>query len=425
MKVQSFKCGPDYIDPMFHRKVLKIPSGNLDTFFTDESVMQYLLCKKAQDADITVLEGVMGYYDGLGGESDRASTYEIARVTDTPVILVVDAKGASVTLAALIRGIKEFRQDSHIQGVLLNRVSAAYYERLRVVIERECGIPVLGFVPFSEKLALPSRHLGLLSPEEIEGFSQWIACVADTMEQCVDVEKVLEIAQTAGACSGKEPQLKKLRQPVRIAIARDEAFSFYYEENMELLRQMGALIVEFSPLHEKDLPKETDGLILGGGYPELYAQMLAENTSMKQAIRAACESGMPCLAECGGFLYLQKRLEGQDGKMYDMAGVLSGEGYRTAKLCRFGYMQARSQKDGLLGKAGSCMKGHEFHYWDCTENGTDFLAQKPLSEKSYPVMVQTETLAAGFLHFYYYSNPEMIFHFLETCEKFRNKKRII
>ena len=419
LRTASFKCGPDYIDPMFHRQVLGIPSGNLDTFFTDEAVTRYLLWKGAKDADITVIEGVMGYYDGLGGQSERASTYEVARVTDTPVILILDGKGASVSLAAMIKGIIEYREDSHICGVLLNRVSSGYYDRIREVIERECKIPVFGYLPELKNLTVPSRHLGLIAPEEMDAFQAWIAQIADAIEKTVDVDAILTAAERASICMGEELQLPKLSRSVRLAVARDEAFSFYYTENLELLQKMGADIVEFSPIHDMELPEGIDGLLLGGGYPERYSKELEAAEKMRESIRKACEKGMPCLAECGGFLYLQQELEGTDGKLRKMVGVLPGSGLRTEKLCRFGYIEAKSGKPGVTGEMSQSLKGHEFHYWDCTENGADFLARKPLGGKGYSCIVHTPTMLAGFPHFYYYSNPDMIYQFLLSCQSYQ------
>lgn len=419
LKTASFKCGPDYIDPMFHRQVLQIPSGNLDTFFTDEKTTRYLLSEKAQDADITIIEGVMGYYDGLAGASERASTYEAAGITGTPVILVVDGKGASVSLAAMVKGMLDYRKDSGIAGILLNRVSAGYYDRLKNLIEQECKVPVLGYMPDMAQLAVPSRHLGLIAPEEMEAFSEWIRNVADTMEKTVEVEHILQIARRAEPVREEKPRLKRLTQKVKIAVTRDEAFSFYYSENLQLLEKMGAEISFFSPLHDEKLPEDIDGLILLGGYPENYGKELSENSSMRKSVKEACREGIPTLAECGGFLYLQKELQTLDGNVYEMAGVLEGRGIPKGKLCRFGYIVAKSKKAGVLGETEGTIKGHEFHYFDCTENGSDFLAAKPLSDKSYDSMIYGKTMAAGFPHFYYYSNPDMIYEFLRSCAGYR------
>lgn len=451
-KVSSFKCGPDYIDPMFHRRVLGISSGNLDTYFTDEATTRYLLMEKAIDSDITVLEGVMGFYDGIYGTSVGASTYEVAKVTASPVILVVDGKGASVTLASVIKGIREFRKDSGIAGVILNRISAGYYARIAKVIEEICHIPVLGYFPEIKNLKVPERHLGLIAPEEMEAFEEWIALVANTMEQTIDMDQIIALAESASCLEveglaeteighDKKPDiyhcsvfglqdLSPVRKGIRIGVAKDEAFSFYYAENLDLLKKMGADIVDFSPVHDKHLPPDLQGLILGGGYPEHYGKQLSRNITMREEIKTACRQ-IPVLAECGGFLYLQQSLEADDDIEYPMTGVLAGKGYHKDKLTRFGYMQCISKRDGLIGKAGTVLKGHEFHYWDCTYNGADCYAGKPIPVEgtsgflcgteyevfpSYECMIHTERMLAGFPHFYYYSNPRMIYEFLKKCD---------
>lgn len=443
-KTAAFKCGPDYIDPMFHREVLGVPSGNLDTFFTEEETVRYLLGQGSADKDITVIEGVMGYYDGLGGSSVKGSTYETARVTDTPVILVVDARGASVSLAAVIRGMMAYRQDSHIKGVILNRVSAGYYGRLKALIEEECGIPVLGYVPELKKLTIPSRHLGLMQPEELADCKKWVEELAQALEPTIDLEGIFAVASQASPCGGEAPVIPKLSAKVRIAVARDAAFSFYYQENLSLLEKMGAELVYFSPLAGEELPPEADGLLLGGGYPEHYVKEL-ERSVTGARIREACLAGLPCLAECGGFLYLQKELADKEGVSGKMADVLSGKGFPTGKLCRFGYVELTSLTSGVLGDAGQTIKGHEFHHWDCTENGADFLARKPgrdhksetgaeseygtesgidtvCGKNQYTCMIHTDSLAAGFPHLYYYSNPGMVFSFLLNARDYQAKR---
>ncbi len=418
-RTASFKCGPDYIDPMFHRKVLGAESGNLDIFLSEEGTVKYLLENKAKDADITVIEGVMGYYDGLGGISEKGSTYEIAKITDTPVILVADAKGVSVSLAAMIQGIMEYRKDSHIRGVILNRVSEGYYGRLKEVIERECQVKVMGYMPELNELSVPSRHLGLSAPEEIESFRKWASGIADVLEKTLELGQVFGVADMARYCMGTLPKMPAVSGKVRLAVARDEAFSFYYAENMELLEKLGAELVYFSPLHDKALPEKTDGILLSGGYPENFAGELEAASEIRESICTACQNGMPCLAECGGFLYLQDELEGAGGKYKKMAGVLPGKGFRTQKLCRFGYIELESKEAGIFGGNGQKLKGHEFHYWDCTENGAAFYAKKPASSTRYSCMVYTKTMAAGFPHLYYYSNPMALSEFLMACRGYQ------
>lgn len=456
LKVKAFKCGPDYIDPMFHRTVLGVPSGNLDSFFTDADTTRYLFYKDSGERDIAVIEGVMGYYDGLGGDSTEGSTYETARAIDAPVILIVDGRGVSVSLAAMIRGISEYREDSNIVGVILNRVSSGYYDRLSALIEEECRLKVLGYVPELKELSIPSRHLGLVQPQELGKASghpcaedaisnplkQWKDALAQRLEETLDIDGILRAAGYCGehfcgdaaesGCaegnaengevSGRKVKdcIPRLPKRVKIAVARDEAFSFYYSENMDILREMGAEIAEFSPLQGEPVPDEADGLILGGGYPEAYVAEL-ERSATTARIAEAVKGGMPCLAECGGFLYLQKELQNAEGRSGNMAGVLGGSGFYTGRLCRFGYAELEISKGGILGHRGGVIRGHEFHHWDCTENGSDFTAHKR-GKPDCACMVHTSTLAAGFPHLYYYSNPGMIYGFLETALSYQAKR---
>ncbi|MEG0566732.1 MAG: cobyrinate a,c-diamide synthase, partial [Hungatella sp.] len=320
----SFKCGPDYIDPMFHKYVLGIPGGNLDRFFLEEEPVRKELLEmtESSEGDLAVIEGVMGYYDGVGGISTKASSYDIARITRTPTILVLDCKGASVSLSAMIRGFLEYKKDSEIRGVILNRMSPVLYERIAPIIEADIGIPIFGYLPESSAFKLESRHLGLFLPSEIEKLREIISNLADQMEQSVDLTGLIKLAEEAEPVEAGDDLKQQTRRAeqtgiekkVRIGVARDEAFCFYYQENLKLMEQMGAELVFFSPIHDEKLPEQLNGLLLGGGYPENYAAELAQNDSMLCSMRNACEAKMPLLAECGGFLYLHRSLEGYDKK---------------------------------------------------------------------------------------------------------------
>ena len=296
IKVQAYKCGPDYIDPMFHRTVLGIDTGNLDTFFADADAIGRILARDTKDAELIVMEGVMGYYDGVGGTTTMASSYELSKVTKTPVVLIVDAKGASVTLAAIIRGIMEYKKDSRIVGVILNRVSPMFYSRIKHVIETECGIPVLGYLPEDASFAVPSRHLGLLQPDEMLKQRDWVETVAEAARKTIDIDGILEIAAQAEMLQIQkatgETEKSKFPAGYRIGVARDAAFSFYYRENLRMLEDMGATLVYFSPLTDAHV-SEVDALIFGGGYPELYAKQLYENQSMRASVwhwKQACRA---------------------------------------------------------------------------------------------------------------------------------------
>lgn len=420
IKVQAYKCGPDYIDPMFHRTVLGIDTGNLDTFFADADAIGRILARDTKDAELIVMEGVMGYYDGVGGTTTMASSYELSKVTKTPVVLIVDAKGASVTLAAIIRGIMEYKKDSRIVGVILNRVSPMFYSRIKHVIETECGIPVLGYLPEDASFAVPSRHLGLLQPDEMQKQRDWVETVAEAARKTIDIDGILEIAAQAEMLQIQkatgETEKSKFPAGYRIGVARDAAFSFYYRENLRMLEDMGATLVYFSPLTDAHV-SEVDALIFGGGYPELYAKQLYENQSMRASVWQALEAGMPCHAECGGFLYLGKSLADAQGNVYEMVGFLDGAGFRTERLQRFGYVELASQ-DADAFAVNTVLRGHEFHYWDSTDCGDACLAWKPLSkQKTYPCMVKKKGTFAGFPHLYYAGAENFFYHlFLNSTE---------
>lgn len=420
IKVQAYKCGPDYIDPMFHRTVLGINTGNLDTFFAGADAIGRILARDTKDAELIVMEGVMGYYDGVGGTTTMASSYELSKVTKTPVVLIVDARGASVTLAAIIRGIMEYKKDSRIVGVILNRVSPMFYSRIKHVIETECGIPVLGYLPEDASFAVPSRHLGLLQPDEMQKQRDWVETVAEAARKTIDIDGILEIAAQAEMLQIQkatgETEKSKFPAGYRIGVARDAAFSFYYRENLRMLEDMGATLVYFSPLTDAHV-SEVDALIFGGGYPELYAKQLYENQSMRASVWQALEAGMPCHAECGGFLYLGKSLADAEGNVYEMVGFLDGAGFRTERLQRFGYVELAPQEADAFA-VNTVLRGHEFHYWDSTDCGDACLAWKPLSkQKTYPCMVKKKGTFAGFPHLYYAGAENFFYHlFLNSTE---------
>lgn len=420
LQVASFKCGPDYIDPMFHGRVIGTKSRNLDTFFTDADTTRYLFAENAASCDVAVAEGVMGYYDGLGGIRTEGSTYEVACVLDMPAVLIVNCRGASLSLLALIKGFLEYRKDSHIRAVILNQISPMIYGQIRPLIEQELGIQVLGYVPKVPELALESRHLGLVLPGEIEALKEKLNRLADILEETLDLDAFLEIAGKSSSLTVGKPSVPVMTDVanLRIAVAQDDAFCFTYLDNLELLERMGAELVLFSPVQDGKLPDGVSGIILSGGYPELHAEALSRNFSMRESIRHAVEGGMPCIAECGGFLYLHRELEDTDGTFWPMAGVIAGRAYRTDKLGRFGYITLEAKEDQLLGMAGTKVRGHEFHYWDSQCCGDSFHAKKPAGKREWDCVCATDTLYAGFPHLFYYSNLQVPWNFLKKCKEY-------
>ena len=418
MSVKACKCGPDYIDPMFHKTVSSIPCTNLDPFFCDADLLKYLLGDNSSE-QITVVEGVMGYYDGTGTGGTDNSTFTVADQTDTPVILVVDAKSSAASTIASIEGFLHFVSDSHIKGVLFNRISSMNYKSITALMRDRLGesvVPV-GFIPvLPEECRIGSRHLGLVTAAEISNLSERLDKTADLCEPTVDIDAILSIAGKASDLEFTMPNLPRL-ESINLAVARDQAFCFYYDSTLKLFERMGAKLNFFSPLADEPVPADSDGLLIGGGYPELYTDKLEANTHTKDSICKAITSGMPTIAECGGFQYLGRELDGKK-----MCGVLKHSSYKTEHLVRFGYITLTARKDGVLGTSGTVLSGHEFHYWDSTDNGDAFTARKP-NGKEWECAVMTDTLYAGYPHLFLPASIGAAEEFYKRCRKFKEGRR--
>ena len=415
LRVAGFKCGPDYIDPMFHSLVLGVSSRNLDLFLQGTDGIRRTLARA--EGDLTVLEGAMGYYDGLGG-TEEASAWQVADVTGTPAVLVLRPKGQSITLAAQVRGLMEFRRPGHIAGLLLTDCTSSLHAHLKPVLERETGLPVLGFLPPMPEAALESRHLGLVTAAEIADFSARFDAVAEALERHADLDRLLALCADSVDITNRTTEVPPFR--CRIAVARDEAFSFYYEDNLDALLEAGADPVFFSPIHDAALP-EADGLYLGGGYPELHLPALSGNTAMLEQIRSAAARGVPLVAECGGFLYLQRAVRDRSGREWPMAGVLPGTGFPTDRLQRFGYLTVSPERDSLLFRAGEKIPAHEFHYWDCDGCGEDLSAGKR-DGRGWRFGFASRVLYAGFPHLHWGGGIPMARRFAEAAAMYRKER---
>ena len=418
LKVAAFKSGPDYIDPMFHSKVIGAKSRNLDVFMLGKETVQFLAAKNAKDVDVSVFEGAMGFYDGMG-KTVEASAYDLARTCDVPVVLIVNGKGAALSIAAQIKGFKEFRKDSHIVGAILNNVNSMSYAYYKEVIEAESGVKLLGYFPILENCNFESRHLGLITAEEIGDLQAIVDRLSLQAEKSLDLEGLLEIAKGASNLE-YVPQNMEAVGKVKLAVAQDKAFCFYYQDALDLLTELGAELVPFSPIADKHLP-ECDGLILGGGYPELYAKQLAENTSLLSEIKTALANGLPCFAECGGFMYLLERYIDED-TTHNWVGAVAGETFMTKKLNRFGYVNLTAQEDNMLCKAGETINGHEFHYSESSNNGTGFLASKASGKGEWSCVNVRENLYAGYPHIHLWGNPQFARNLIKACLAFKTKK---
>lgn len=413
----AFKAGPDYIDPMFHRAVLGVESHNLDLFFSTPETVRSLYARHAAGHGAAVVEGAMGYYDGLGGVSDTASAWHLADTLDLPALLVVRPKGASLTLAATLRGLLAFRTPHHIAGILLNDCTENLYKMLRPMLERETGLPVVGYLPFLPGAAIESRHLGLKTAAEIADLQARLKLLADAAQSSIDwplLQRLFDRPAPAAAPPVAVPPR------VRLAVARDAAFCFTYAETLEALQENGAELCFFSPLQDTALPPDIGGLYLPGGYPELYAAELAANAPMRAALKAAVENGLPTAAECGGFLYLGQTLEDADGTPHPMAGVLPGQGVKTGRLVRFGYATLTAQADSMLFAAGEQFPAHEFHHWDSTQNGTALTAAKA-NGRQWACGFANAHLYAGFPHLYWAGTP-LAQRFVAAAERYKREE---
>ena len=454
--VLSYKCGPDYIDPMFHKKVLGVPSKNLDTFFTDEKTTVQLFLDERADGDFAVLEGVMGLYDGLGGLYEQGSSYHLAKVTQTPIILVVDAKGMGKSVLALIAGFLQYDTHHLIKGVLLNRMSKGYYDIIKPLIEKELSVKVVGYFPEQKDIGLSSRHLGLVMPDELSDIKKQLNETADRLKKTIDMDLFIDIAEAADEISDSESadedkrQTLKNAEPMRIqdqnntvniAVAMDEAFCFYYEDNWKLLEKCGAKLQYFSPIHDTKLPEDCDAMLLGGGYPELYAKELSKNVSMLNAIKKAFKAGMPTVAECGGFMYLHTYIRNicddndeknnadtqnkadiqNDMNKSKLVGALDGGCHFKGKLVRFGYIELAEKHSNFL-PLNEKIKAHEFHYYDSTDNGADCIATKPATGRSYDCVISHDNYWLGFPHLYYPSNPHFAESLVRKAYEYRRNK---
>lgn len=424
--VMAFKCGPDYIDPMFHRTVQNIPAENLDTFFSGEELTRQLFLESAAEHEMAVMEGVMGLFDGLGGVREEGSAYHLAKVTETPIILVMDVHGMGKTMIPLIQGILQYDLEHFVKGIILNRINKNFYETMKPLLEKEISVPVLGCFPNRKEIHLESRHLGLKLPEEIAGLKEQLDMAANQFVEDIDMEQFLKIASEANELEMVKQSEHRIsldvknKSEITLAVARDEAFCFYYEANIREFVKRGIQIQYFSPLHDSHLPQGISGILLGGGYPELYGEALSSNVTMKEDIRRAIEKGMPSLAECGGFMYLHNSITDMDKKNWPMVGIIDGDISYQGKLVRFGYVKIEEKEAAFL-ENDKCIKGHEFHYYDSTKNGECCTAVKPVSGHSWSCIYEGAEYFWGFPHLYYPSAPQFVDRFVEQMRKYQGE----
>lgn len=430
LRPRAFKCGPDYIDPSFHEQVLNTSVRNLDLFLAKPDIVRALYVSHAAGFDISIIEGDMGYFDGIGYET-KASTWELAQTLQIPVILLVSADSSDVSLEEVIKGLLERQENSHIAGVVFNNMSAAGYPEAAKIAEH-CGIEALGYLPHEDVFHLRSRQQGIVMASEVPRIKETIDHIAARMAQTVDLDRILEISMLAAPQDVEESRkllaaqitdgIKDEEDGPIIGVAKDISFCFNYEDNLDFLEACGAKIVYFSPMYDSELPKGCSALYLGGGYPELSGETLAHNQKIVQAVRLSIMDGMPCVAECGGYLYLHERLEGAEKSMYPMTAVVLGDVVYDRKQKRFGYVEMTTDEDCLLTGKGEKIRAYSFHCWHSKGEKQDIEVRKVSDGESWQEGICSDTLYAAFPHLYFRGCPEAGMRFVQAARDYRDKK---
>ncbi|SBV98830.1 Cobyrinic acid A,C-diamide synthase [uncultured delta proteobacterium] len=418
--LRPFKVGPDYIDPAFHAHVTGTPSRNLDSWLLDAPVLRGLFARAA-NGGLSLIEGVMGLFDGKGS-GHEGSTAHVAEILDAPVVLVISAQGLSRSAAAMVAGYASFHPRVRVGGVIVNRVkSARQYGLIRDSVEKACAVPCLGYLPENPDFALQSRHLGLVPSQEVAELDAVVAHLALAAGETIDLDGLMALADGAPPLPAGELPRVEGSFPVRIGVARDSAFSFYYQDNFDLLQTLGAELVFFSPMRDRSLPDALHGLYLGGGFPEVFAQALAANGPMRSAIREAVSGGLPVYAECGGMAYLCVSLADAAGTVFPMAGVFPHRAVMTGKLQRFGYAEAEFCRETVLGPAGTRVRTHEFHYSRIEpEDGTEgCYRMRKDGVTPWRGGLASGNVLAAYPHIHFYSNPSLPRNFLARCGAFK------
>jgi cobyrinic acid a,c-diamide synthase len=418
--VGAFKCGPDYIDPIFHSKIIGANTYNLDNFFCDENMIKYLFKKNSLNVDISVIEGVMGFYDGVSG---KASSYDISNIINCAVVIVIDCEGMSSSVGAVIKGFLTYKVPNNIIGFIFNRLHESLLDEVKnICINLKTSF--FGYLPMSKECVIESRHLGLSTTEDIVSIKNKMNILSDMVQKNIYIDEMIRISESFEFPSYNLVSIlkPKLKNKVKIAVANDNAFCFIYEDNLNLLREMGCEIEFFSPLKDEDIPKNSDGLILCGGYPELFAKELFNNNKIRKSIYEKILEGIPVIAECGGFMYLHKLLEDINGEEYEMVGIVDAKAFRISQLQRFGYITLKAKSDNLLCKKDEEILAHEFHYWDSTKCGDGFDVVKAGDGAKYKCAIINHNMYASFPHLYFYANTRICYNFVSKCDLYRENR---
>lgn len=419
MKVQPYKVGPDYIDPSYHTFITDRYSRNLDSYMLDDEKVKYIVKNSSKDADVSVIEGVMGLYDGFGIDLDDCTSSHTSKILNAPVILVIDGKAMAASGAAMVMGYQHLDKDVNIKGVIVNNVrTKSHYELIKDAIEKYCKVEVLGYFPPNKEFSLESRHLGLVPSIELDALKSKFDNLATEIEKYINIDRLIAISESEEIETTFEldefVENNKIENK-SIAIAYDKSFNFYYRENIELLQQLGLELKYFSPLEDEKVPK-ADYIYIGGGFPEMFGEELEKNQSMRDSIREAHENNTPIYAECGGLMYLGESLQNQDNQEFKMVGILKGKSKMTKSLKRFGYCYGVAKEDNILSKKDEIIKGHEFHHsvFESDENCA-YIMKK---EKNNKIIDEWDggyskgNTLATYLHTHFYNNLNAIVNFV-------------
>ena len=425
LKVQSYKVGPDYIDGGFHSIASGRTSHNLDSWLVGEKKLADIFFETFGDADVAVVEGVMGLFDG--GRGGISSTAEVAKILNAPVVLVIDCKSMGASAAAVALGFKNFDKDLNFAGVILNRVGSDSHKKMICDELKKLNIKCFGAIKRNAEFFLPERHLGLVPTAE-NNFVEVIEKISVAVEEQINLDELLELANSAENFPAKKISDKKIFTPeIKIAVAKDEAFNFYYEESLRELEKLGAEIIFFSPLHDKVLPENISGLILGGGFPEIFAEQLEKNFTMRQSIKNFAEKKLPIFAECGGYMYLMKSITDFSGKIFEMCGVIPNSAKMTDKLQMVGYVSATLTKNCIIGSVNDKIQAHEFHFSVEEKNLSEekiFYCEKLRTGQKYFAGWANENIFASYLHLHFVGCPSVAKNFVESCKKFGGQRDV-
>ncbi|MBS4215092.1 MULTISPECIES: cobyrinate a,c-diamide synthase [Neobacillus] len=426
LTVQGFKCGPDYIDPSYHTAVTNRVSRNLDSWMLTHDRVLDIFTHGSREADISIIEGVMGFFDGKSPETNEGSTAEISIITKSPVLLVVNCESMARSAAAIVKGFQMFAEGPNIAAVIANKVgSEGHFQLVKKAIEQECHVPVIGYLKRELDIEIPERHLGLIPSIERGELTPFFDKLGDLVLETIDMDKLLELAEAEPLTVSETSSMfeQKEEKIMKMAVAKDEAFNFYYPENLEMLEANGVEIVYFSPLANEELPKDVDGLYIGGGFPEEFAHVLECNVKTKNSIKNSIEAGLPTLAECGGFMYLTESIETTKKKKYQMIGVIPGKVQMKTSLQALGYREISGLNDNFILKNQSA-RGHEFHYSSFLPNeeklphAYETKGMRGVSKEGY----LQHNLVAGYTHFHFGSNPALVENWIEKCLEFKASK---